>query len=38
MENLQGARDSNGRRLVQVEGEGMGNFDNQPSKMPVFSG
>jgi hypothetical protein len=38
MENLQGQRDSNGRRLVQVEGEGLGDIDNQPSKTPVFSG
>jgi len=38
MENLQGQRDSNGRRLVQVEGEGLGNLDQQPSKVPVFSG
>jgi hypothetical protein len=38
MENLQGQRDSNGRRLVQVEGEGLGDLDQQPSKVPVFSG
>ena len=37
-ESLQGQRDSNGKRLVDVEGEGIGNFDQQPSKMPVFSG
>jgi len=37
MESLQG-RDSSGRPLVQVEGEGMGSFDQQPNKMPVFSG
>ena len=39
MENLQGqARDSSGRPLVKVEGEGMGSFDQQPNEMPVFSG
>jgi hypothetical protein len=38
MENLQGQRDSNGRRLVQVEGEGMGDLDRQPTKSPIFSG
>ena len=38
MENLQGQRDSNGRRLVEVEGEGIGRADQQPSKTPVFSG
>jgi hypothetical protein len=38
MENLQGARDSNGKRLVQVEGEGLSDYDQQPSKTPVFSG
>ena len=38
LESLQGQRDSNGKRLVDVEGEGIGNFDQQPSKMPVFSG
>jgi hypothetical protein len=37
MESLQG-RDSSGRPLVQVEGEGMGSFDQQPMKTPVFSG
>lgn len=37
MESLQG-RDSSGRPLVQVEGEGMGSFDQQPDKTPVFSG
>jgi hypothetical protein len=38
-EQLQGAaRDSRGRSLVSVEGEGFGGFDQQPSKMPVFSG
>ena len=38
MENLQGQRDSNGKRLVQVEGESLGDVDQQPSKIPVFSG
>ena len=38
LESLQGQRDSNGKRLVDVEGEGIGNFDQQPSKTPVFSG
>lgn len=39
-ELLQGnsGRDSNGRQLLSVEGEGFGNFDQQPSKIPVFSG
>ena len=37
-ENLQGVRDSNGRSLVNVEGEGLGNLDQQPSKVPVFAG
>lgn len=37
MESTQG-RDSNGRRLVQVEGEGMGDLDRQSTKLPVFSG
>jgi hypothetical protein len=36
-ESLQG-RDSNGRPLVSVEGEGMGSIDQQPTKMPVFTG
>ena len=39
VENLQGARDSNGRSLVSTEGEGLGNFsDNQSNRTPVFSG
>jgi hypothetical protein len=38
LESLQGQRDSNGKRLVDVEGEGIGSYDQQPSKMPVFSG
>ena len=36
VEQLQGARDSNGRRLGMVEGDGM-NFD-QPTRPPVFQG
>jgi hypothetical protein len=35
-ENLQGARDSNGRRLGQVEGEGMNDL-NKPMPVPVFT-
>ena len=39
VENLQGARDSNGKSLVSTEGEGMSNFvDQQPNRTPVFSG
>ena len=38
VEQLQGARDSNGKSLVGVEGDGLGNFDRQPIRMPVFSG
>jgi hypothetical protein len=38
VENLQGVRDSNGRALVGIEGDGMGNFDQHPNKTPVFSG
>ena len=39
VEQLQGARDSNGKSLVAVEGEGMGNFvDRQTNHAPVFSG
>ena len=37
MENLQGQRDSNGRRLMEIEGEGIGSIDKQPSKMPIFA-
>jgi hypothetical protein len=36
-ESLQG-RDSNGRSLLMVEGEGFGSIEQQPNKMPVFSG
>ena len=38
MENLQGQRDSNGRPLLSVEGEGFGSIEQQPSKNPVFAG
>lgn len=34
-ENLQGARDSNGRRLGMVEGEGISELD-KPMPVPVF--
>ena len=38
VQDLQGARDSNGRSLLDVEGEGIGAIDKQPSRTPVFSG
>jgi len=38
LESLQGARDSNGKSLVSIEGEGMGSFDQQPMRAPVFYG
>jgi hypothetical protein len=38
LESLQGARDSNGKSLVSIEGEGMGTFDQQPKNNPVFYG
>ena len=39
VENLQGAKDSNGRRLVQKEGDGMGRFDQQQTnRAPIFEG
>lgn len=38
VENLQGQRDSNGRSLVNVEGEGIGTIEQQPNRTPVFSG
>ena len=38
VENLQGARDSSGKRLVQLE-EGMGRFDQQQTnRAPIFEG
>jgi hypothetical protein len=38
IESLQGQRDSNGKSLVSIEGEGMGNFKQQPKETPVFHG
>jgi len=38
VESLQGARDSRGKSLVGVEGDGMGNFAKQPNQVPVFAG
>ena len=38
LESLQGARDSNGKSLVSVDGEGMGSFNQQPMANPVFYG
>ena len=38
MENLQGQRDSNGRPLLSVEGEGFGSIEQQPNRTPSFSG
>jgi hypothetical protein len=38
IESLQGQRDSNGKSLVSVEGEGVGKFDQQSAKVPVFHG
>ena len=38
VENLQGQRDSNGRSLVAVEGEGIGSIESQPNRTPVFTG
>lgn len=36
VEQIQGAKDSNGRRLGTVEGEGMNSFD-QPAAVPHFA-
>ena len=36
--NLQGQRDSNGKSLVNIEGEGIGSIEQQPNRTPVFSG
>jgi hypothetical protein len=36
VENFQGVKDSNGRRLGMVEGEGLSDFD-KPKPVPVFS-
>mgnify|MGYP003330103464 FL=1 len=38
MENLQGQRDSNGRSLMSVEGEGIGTIESQPNRTPIFAG
>jgi hypothetical protein len=38
VENLQGQRDSNGRPLLMVEGEGIGSIEQQPNKIPTFVG
>ena len=37
VENLQGARDSSGKSLTQVEGEGFGDLDRNV-KVPIFEG
>ena len=37
-EDLQGARDSNGKPLLRVEGEGFGQLDKQPVTAPSFEG
>jgi hypothetical protein len=37
-ESLQNQRDSNGRRLVSVEGEGFGSIEQQSTNTPVFAG
>jgi hypothetical protein len=37
VESLQGARDSSGKSLTQVEGEGFGEFDRNV-KVPIFEG
>jgi hypothetical protein len=39
IENLQGARDSNGKSLVRLEGDGLGNVDKQQTNLaPIFEG
>jgi len=38
IESLQGQRDSNGKSLVNVEGEGLSKYDQNATKLPVFSG
>ena len=37
-EMLQGQRDSNGKALLSVEGEGFGTIEQQPNKTPTFAG
>jgi hypothetical protein len=38
MENLQAGRDSSGKPLLSVEGEGFGSIEQQSNRNPVFSG
>ena len=39
VENLQGARDSHGKSLVRMEGDGLGNVDKQQTNhAPIFEG
>ena len=39
VENLQGQRDSSGKSLVRLEGDGLGRLDQQPTNSaPVFEG
>jgi len=38
VESLQGQRDSHGRPLLVVEGEGFGSIEKQPNNSPVFAG
>lgn len=38
VENLQGQRDSHGRPLLMVEGEGIGSIEQQPNRIPTFAG
>ena len=38
IESLHDQRDSNGKLLMSVEGDGMGNFNQQPRGTPVFHG
>ena len=38
LQNLQGQRDSNGRSLMSVEGEGIGSIESQPNRTPTFVG
>jgi hypothetical protein len=39
LDNLQGARDSQGRTLLQTEGQGLDSLDKSPiNRPPVFEG
>jgi hypothetical protein len=38
VEQLQGQRDSSGKALTQVEGDGFGKFDHSASNTPFFQG